>query len=100
MDGFAALADPTRREIVEMLGSGEKDAGTIASKFAISKPAISRHLSVLRESGLVNVRSDAQRRIYSLDLNGLADVDEWLQRQRNLWNERLDALEAALKEKS
>lgn len=98
MDGFTALADPTRRGIVELLADGEKDAGTIAGHFTISKPAISRHLGVLRDGGMVTVRRDAQRRIYSLRPEGLHDIDRWLAKYRSLWTERLDALEAALKE--
>jgi DNA-binding transcriptional ArsR family regulator len=98
VDGFTALADPTRRGIVELLADGEKDAGTIAGHFTISKPAISRHLGVLRDGGMVTVRRDAQRRIYSLRPEGLHDIDRWLAKYRSLWTERLDALEAALKE--
>jgi DNA-binding transcriptional ArsR family regulator len=98
MDGFIALADPTRREIVDILAGGEKDAGTIASNFTITKPAISRHLAVLREAGMVTVRSDAQRRIYSIRAEGLHDVDRWLSRYRSFWSDRLDDLEAALEE--
>ena len=98
MDGFTALADPTRRGIVELLADGEKDAGTIADHFTISKPAISRHLGVLRAGGMVSMRRDAQRRIYSLRPEGLHDIDRWLAKYRSLWTERLDALETALKE--
>lgn len=98
MDGFTALADPTRRQIVDLLADGEKDAGTIANHFPISKPAISRHLGVLRDGGIVAFRKEAQRRVYSLRLEGLHDVDRWLARYRSLWSDRLDALEAALKE--
>ena len=98
MDGFTALADPTRRSIVDLLADGEKDAGTIAGHFPISKPAISRHLGVLRNGGIVTMRRDAQRRVYSLRPEGLHDVDRWLAKYRSLWSERLDALEAALKE--
>lgn len=98
MDGFTALADPTRRGIVEFLADGEKDAGTIAGHFPISKPAISRHLGVLRDSGIVAMRPEAQRRIYSLRGDGLEEIDRWLSRYRSLWSERLDALETALKE--
>lgn len=98
MDGFTALADPTRRGIVELLADGERDAGTIAGHFTISKPAISRHLGVLRDGGMVTMRRDAQRRIYSLRPEGLHDIDRWLARYRSLWTERLDALETALKE--
>lgn len=98
MDGFTALADPTRRGIVELLADGERDAGTIAGHFTISKPAISRHLGVLRAGGMVSMRRDAQRRIYSLRPEGLHDIDRWLAKYRSLWTERLDALETALKE--
>jgi DNA-binding transcriptional ArsR family regulator len=98
VDGFTALADPTRRGIVELLADGEKDAGTIADHFTISKPAISRHLGVLRAGGMVSMRRDAQRRIYSLRPEGLHDIDRWLAKYRSLWTERLDALETALKE--
>ena len=98
MDGFTALADPTRRDIVDLLSAGEKDAGTIAANFPISKPAISRHLGVLRDGGIVEVRRDAQRRVYSLRPEGLHEVDRWLSRYRSFWANRLDDLEAALKE--
>ncbi len=98
MDSFTALADPTRREIVELLASGEKDAGTIAGHFPISKPAISRHLGVLRAGGIVDVRRDAQRRIYSIRKAGLMEIGQWLARYESHWNEKLDALEDALKE--
>lgn len=98
MDGFTAIADPTRREIVELLADGEKDAGTIASHFPISKPAISRHLGVLVDGGIVERRAEAQRRIYSLRPDGLYEMDRWLARYRTLWTDRLDALEEALKE--
>jgi DNA-binding transcriptional ArsR family regulator len=100
VDGFTALADPTRRGIVELLAEGEKDAGTIASRFPISKPAISRHLTVLVDSGIVERRAEAQRRIYSLRAEGLHDVDRWLARYRTLWSNRLETLEKALKEET
>jgi DNA-binding transcriptional ArsR family regulator len=94
------LADPTRRGIVDLLSLGEKDASTIAAEFPLSKPAISRHLTVLREGGIVTVRKHAQRRIYSLRPDGLLDVDRWLSRYRSLWSERLDSLEQAWRERS
>lgn len=96
MDSFAALSDLTRRRIVEFLGSGEQAAGRIAAQFDLSAPAISQHLKALREAGLVRVRVDAQRRIYSLDPDGLAEMDDWFQRMRQFWQGRLDALERAL----
>ncbi len=98
MDRFAALADPTRRRIVELLSSGELDAGTIAGHFPISKPAISRHLAHLRDGGIVHVRRDAQRRVYSLHNEGLREVETWLHRYRSVWSEKLDALENALED--
>ena len=97
MEPLAALADPTRRRIVELLSETERDAGDIGSHFDVSQPAISRHLRVLRESGLVRVRPDAQRRLYSLDPKPLAELDEWLARYRPFWAQRLDALETQLR---
>lgn len=96
MLGFAALADPTRRRIVEMLASRELPAGEIARRFDMTAPAVSQHLKLLREAGLVHVRRDAQRRIYALDPRGLAELDEWLARFRRFWGGRLDALEREL----
>jgi DNA-binding transcriptional ArsR family regulator len=97
MDALAALADPTRRRIVELLADAERDAGELGSHFSVSQPAVSRHLRVLRESGLVRVRPDAQRRLYSLDPTPLAELDEWLARYRPFWAQRLDALETQLR---
>ncbi|HVM78980.1 MAG TPA: metalloregulator ArsR/SmtB family transcription factor [Stellaceae bacterium] len=78
MPPFAALADPTRRRIVEMLAAGELSAGAIAAHFPATAAAISQHLKVLREARLVRSRGEAQRRIYALDGTGLAEIDEWL----------------------
>lgn len=99
MEPFAALADPTRRDIVAMLASGRAAAGAIGARFPISAPAISQHLKVLREAGLVRVEKRAQQRIYSLDPDGLAVIEDWITRTRAAWNGRLDALERALDEK-
>jgi len=96
MDRFAALADPTRRKIVELLGSAEYSAGAIGERFPISSPAVSQHLKALRESGLVRVRTEGQRRIYSLDPEGFAEMDEWFAKMRGFWAPRLDALEREL----
>jgi len=92
-----ALADPTRRRIVELLADGERSAGEIAAQFETSRPGISRHLRVLREHGLVQSREDAQRRLYSLDPAPLAELDEWLDRYRGFWTNRLDALDTEIK---
>jgi DNA-binding transcriptional ArsR family regulator len=97
MIAFAALADPTRRQIVEMLAAGERSAGDIASQFDVSAPAISQHLKVLREARLVRVRAEAQRRIYALDEAGIGEIDAWLRNIRRFWRARLDALEDALR---
>jgi len=81
---FEALADPVRREIVEMLADGEVGAGDIAARFPVSRPAISRHLRVLREAGLVHSEVRGQHRVYRLDRGPLADLDTWLARFRPL----------------
>ena len=97
MLAFAALADPTRRQIVELLARRELPAGEIAARFRVSPPAISQHLKILREARLVSVRSDAQRRIYGIDPAGLSDLDQWLEQVRRFWPARLDALEKQLR---
>ena len=96
MDRFAALSDPTRRRIVELLGTGERSAGALGEKFPISAPAVSQHLKALREAGLIRVRADGTRRIYSLDSEGLAEMEEWFAKVRGFWGARLDALEQEL----
>jgi DNA-binding transcriptional ArsR family regulator len=96
MDRFAALADPNRRRMLELLGGEERPAGAIAASFDMSAPAVSQHLKALREAGLVRVTVDGQRRVYSLDPDGLAAIDAWIERVRTDWSRRLDALEAAL----
>jgi DNA-binding transcriptional ArsR family regulator len=87
-----ALADPSRRIIVETLARGPVTAGELAELLPIARPGASRHLRVLREAGLVEVRADAQRRVYSLRAEPLAEIDEWLGRYRAMWEQRLDAL--------
>jgi DNA-binding transcriptional ArsR family regulator len=96
MLAFAALADPTRRRIVEMLATRELAAGEIARRFDMTPPAVSQHLRLLRDAGLVHVRRDAQRRIYALDPRGLAELDAWIGRYRRFWHDRLDTLEREL----
>lgn len=97
MDGLNALADPTRRTIVEMLAAREMSSGEIARHFTASAPAISQHLKVLREAKLVTVRPEAQRRIYALDPQGWREIEAWLDRMRGFWAKRLDTLEERLK---
>lgn len=100
MDRFLALADPTRRQIIETLCTGEQSFGEIAEKFEMSRPAVSQHLKVLKENGLVTVRADAQRRIYGLDAAGLDELDAWLASVRRYWNIRLDQLEHELEQEN
>jgi DNA-binding transcriptional ArsR family regulator len=87
-----ALADESRRTLLEALAGGPATAGDLAALLPIARPGVSRHLRVLREAGLVEVRQEAQRRIYALRPEPLADVDEWLGRYRALWEQQLDAL--------
>jgi DNA-binding transcriptional ArsR family regulator len=91
-DVLRALADKSRRTVLEALTGGPATAGELAALLPIARPGVSRHLRVLREAGLVEVRQQAQRRVYSLRLEPLAEVDEWLGRYRALWEQRLDAL--------
>ena len=87
-----ALSDNGRRTMLEALSHGEATAGELAALLPIARPGVSRHLRVLREAGLVEVRQEAQRRVYSLRPEPLAEVDDWLGRYRSLWEQRLAAL--------
>jgi DNA-binding transcriptional ArsR family regulator len=87
-----ALADESRRTVLETLTGGPATAGELAALLPIARPGVSRHLRVLREAGLVEFRQEAQRRVYSLRLEPLAEIDEWLGRYRASWEQRLDAL--------
>ena len=97
MNGLQALSDPTRQRIVEMLVAGALSSGEIAGRFKLSPPAISQHLKTLKEARLVSVRADKQKRIYTLDPEGVAEVADWVERIKAFWTPRLDALEAGLK---
>ncbi len=96
VEALAALADPVRRELVHLLAHGEVAAGELAGRFPVSRPAVSRHLRVLREAGLVTVRADGRRRLYALDPAPLRELDEWLETYRDLWAARLDALDTEI----
>jgi DNA-binding transcriptional ArsR family regulator len=93
---FDVLGDPVRRRILELLAAGEMSAGaigaTIQDEFAITQPAVSQHLKVLRDNGFASVRPDGQRRLYAVNGSGLRDVDEWLDAFRRFWTPHLDAL--------
>ena len=96
MEALQALADPTRREILAVLAGGERAAGELADRFPVSRPAVSRHLRVLREAGLVRSRIQGRRRLYALDPRPLRELDEWLEPYRDLWARRLDALDTEI----
>ncbi|WP_166532912.1 ArsR/SmtB family transcription factor [Blastococcus xanthinilyticus] len=96
MEALQVLGDETRRELVALLAAGEVPAGELAARFPVSRPAISRHLRVLREAGLVRVRSDGRQRLYALDPRPLRELDEWLEPYRDLWAQRLDALDTEI----
>jgi DNA-binding transcriptional ArsR family regulator len=95
---FEVVAEPTRRRILDLLLAGEHAVGDLVAELAMSQPAVSRHLRVLRDAGLVATRTDAQRRLYRLDARPLAAVDEWLAPYRRLWAGRLDSLARHLDE--
>src|SRR5215213_8488953 len=95
---FAVLAEPSRRTILDVLRDGERPVGDLVRHLHLSQPAVSKHLRVLREAGLVEVRTDAQRRLYRLRAEPLAEIDEWLEPYRRLWSRSLDALGRHLEE--
>lgn len=96
MNTFGALGDPIRQRIVELLAEGDREAGDIAAQFDVSRPAVSRHLRVLREAEVVMSREVGRRRIYSLRPEALDEIGQWATRYRNYWAQRLDALERHL----
>lgn len=89
---FAALAEPTRRHILDLLRNGERPVGSLVDELGISQPLVSKHLRVLRDAGLVEVRADAQRRMYRVRAEPLVEVDEWLAPYRQMWARSLDRL--------
>ena len=96
MHAFDVLGDPVRRRILELLAGGESSAGDVAAaigeEFGISQPAVSQHLKVLRDNGFAHVRADGTRRLYSVDPDGMREVDAWVEQFRAFWDQRLDAL--------
>jgi len=95
---FEVLAEPNRRRILDLLRADERAVGDLVERLAISQPAVSKHLRVLRDAGLVDVRTDAQRRLYRVRIEPLRDIDEWLAPYRAMWAERLEDLERHLDE--
>jgi DNA-binding transcriptional ArsR family regulator len=97
VDVFEAVADPSRRALLDMLAGGERTAGELVATLPqLTQPSVSRHLRVLRELGLVEVRPKAQRRIYALRADGLIPIDDWIDRYRRYWAAHLDSLERHL----
>jgi DNA-binding transcriptional ArsR family regulator len=97
VDIFEAVAEPSRRALLDALTAGERTAGELVATLpGLTQPTVSRHLRVLREVGLVEVRPDAQRRIYALRADGLVQIDHWIERYRRFWTDHLDALERHL----
>jgi DNA-binding transcriptional ArsR family regulator len=95
---FAVLSESHRRQILDLLLEAERPVGELAEATTLSQPATSKHLRVLREAGLVDVRTDAQRRIYRVRAEPLRALDAWLEPYRRLWSSRLDAFERHLDE--
>jgi len=93
---FEVLAEPNRRRILDLLRQRERPVGDLVRALAVSQPAVSKHLRVLRDAGLVDVRIDAQRRVYRVRPEPLQTIDEWLAPYREMWSERLDDLERHL----
>jgi DNA-binding transcriptional ArsR family regulator len=98
LDTFRALAEPSRLQIVELLSSGPVSVGAVADRLGMRQPQASKHLRVLSEAGLVEVRPDAQRRIYALRPQPLKDLDMWLNRYRSMWEEQFQRLDQVLEE--
>lgn len=93
---FEVLAEPSRREILDLLRSGEQRVGDLVHRLTLTQPAVSKHLKVLRAAGLVEVRQDAQRRWYRLRPEPLREIDDWLAPYRRMWHRHLDTLERHL----
>ncbi|MBD3616211.1 MAG: winged helix-turn-helix transcriptional regulator [Gracilimonas sp.] len=97
-DVFQAIADPTRREIIDLLAGQSMPVNDVARQFEMSRPAVSKHIKILNECGLVVIRKEGRKRYCRADTRKLQEVIEWAYRYRKFWNEKLDALEAALAE--
>jgi DNA-binding transcriptional ArsR family regulator len=97
-NAFEVIAEPSRRRILELLRHDDRPVNDLVVELGLSQPAVSKHLRVLRDAGLVDVRRDAQRRIYRLVPEPLVEIDDWLMPFREAWARRLDALEAHLDE--
>jgi DNA-binding transcriptional ArsR family regulator len=99
VDVFVAVAEPTRRRLLDELLDGERTVGELVGRLRLNQPTVSKHLRVLKEAGLVSSRADAQRRCYRIEPSGFGAIETWMAAYRGLWNRRLDALEAHLDRK-
>lgn len=97
MQSLLAIADPTRRRMVELLAVRERTAGELVEEFELTAPAISQHLNVLREAGLITTRAEGRSRIQTLNPAGFDEVEAWLRKTRAVWSSRLDTLEQLLR---
>jgi DNA-binding transcriptional ArsR family regulator len=98
MTAYTALAEPSRRQILDLLRDRERSVGDLVERLDLSQPGVAKHLKVLREAGLVAVRPDGKRRFYGLRADPLAEIAGWLEPYREHWDARLDALERHLEE--
>jgi len=96
IDAFQALADPTRRRVVDALSHGERQVNDLVAEVGIHQSGVSRHLRILHEAGFVTMRPEGQRRLYSLKPDRFQELDEWLAKYRQLWEARLDRFGVAL----
>jgi DNA-binding transcriptional ArsR family regulator len=97
-DAFNAVAEPRRRQIIDVLATGERPVNDLVSILRLSQPAVSKHLRVLREVGLVAVRDDGRRRMYRLDGHSLKPIHDWVKRYERTWSERFDELDVVLED--
>jgi DNA-binding transcriptional ArsR family regulator len=95
-DVFQAIADPTRREIINMIAHRTLNLNAVADKFDVSRPAISKHIKILTECGLITIRQQGRERFCEANLKSLVEVSSWVEQYREFWTARLDALEAYL----
>ena len=97
-DAFNAVAEPRRREILDLLAGGERSVNDLVARLGLAQPLVSKHLRVLREVGLVEVRDEGRQRLYRLNGRGLKPIHDWVKAYERTWNERLDALDELLEE--
>ena len=97
-DAFNAVAEPRRRQIIDVLGGGEAAVNDLVARLGVAQPQVSKHLRVLREVGLVEVREEGRRRLYSLNGRSLKPIHDWVKNYERTWNERFDALDEVLEE--